>query len=90
MYTSEDCSRQCSCENGVLNCMNYEPCDENAVCSVKNGVRDCFCNNGYQGNGTYCERGECIFLEIVEKKHDNGRKETIGNNIQEKLDFFNI
>ena len=30
-------------------------CHDNATCHNTNGGYNCTCNNGYEGNGTYCK-----------------------------------
>ncbi|KAJ8043153.1 IgGFc-binding protein [Holothuria leucospilota] len=54
-FVARDCSEYCACEGrGNLQCRSME-CVENAQCSVKAGVRNCYCDDGYMGNG----REEC-------------------------------
>ncbi|KAJ8043154.1 IgGFc-binding protein [Holothuria leucospilota] len=54
-FVAGDCSEHCTCEGrGNLQCGSME-CAENAQCSVKAGVRNCYCDDGYMGNG----REEC-------------------------------
>ncbi|PIK44423.1 putative IgGFc-binding protein [Apostichopus japonicus] len=50
----EDCTLTCFCQNGTLECTEIF-CDENAECDIRGGVRNCFCNDGFVGNGTFCE-----------------------------------
>lgn len=38
-------------------------CSANAVCETRNGVRRCYCSNGYQGNGVVC-------TEVLTNCHD--------------------
>ncbi|PIK34071.1 putative IgGFc-binding protein [Apostichopus japonicus] len=52
-YTYPDCSRHCTCNNGNTNCV-ASTCDPDATCEIKNGVRDCYCNDGYTGDGQTC------------------------------------
>ncbi|KAJ8033898.1 Ryncolin-4 [Holothuria leucospilota] len=60
-----DCSRRCYCDDGQLSCdFNYQ-CSPNAVCEERNNVRQCYCNNGYEGNGVTCSiitRKDCLDL----------------------------
>ena len=44
--------------NGALQCSNVT-CAVEAVCTIEEGVRDCYCLEGYAGNGRECE-GECV------------------------------
>ena len=55
-YVNEDCSEVCSCNEGQLDCTPYG-CGDFATCRVKNGVRDCYCQNGFKGDGQVCFRG---------------------------------
>ncbi|XP_072033077.1 zonadhesin-like [Amphiura filiformis] len=53
-YVNEDCSEVCSCHEGKLNCTQYG-CSEFADCKIQNGVRDCYCQKGYSGDGQVCK-----------------------------------
>ena len=55
-YITEDCSEVCSCQEGQLDCTDYG-CGDFANCGVQNGVRDCYCQNGFKGDGQVCFRG---------------------------------
>ncbi|KAJ8033902.1 Fibrinogen C domain-containing protein 1-A [Holothuria leucospilota] len=56
-YVNSDCSRRCTCNNDQLNCDSSYQCTSNAACRVRNGVRKCYCNAGYEGDGvTSCIR----------------------------------
>ena len=55
-FVNEDCSEVCSCREGQLDCTHYG-CDDFATCGVKNGVRDCYCQDGFKGDGQVCFRG---------------------------------
>ncbi|XP_071835459.1 uncharacterized protein [Apostichopus japonicus] len=50
---NNDCTRKCSCSNNQLTCADYI-CITNAVCDVRDGVRKCYCNEGYEGDGETC------------------------------------
>lgn len=52
-YVNFECSQECTCNNDRLLCNNYN-CSPNAVCSVKNNVGKCHCNEGYDGDGETC------------------------------------
>ncbi|PIK38964.1 hypothetical protein BSL78_24193 [Apostichopus japonicus] len=54
-YVNDDCTQNCSCNNNQLTCENYR-CSTDAVCDVRDGVRKCYCNEGYKGNGETCPR----------------------------------
>ncbi|XP_071836582.1 microfibril-associated glycoprotein 4-like [Apostichopus japonicus] len=51
---NDDCTQKCSCNNNQLICEDYR-CSTNALCDVKNEVRQCYCNEGYEGDGETCE-----------------------------------
>ncbi|KAJ8019018.1 Fibrinogen-like protein 1 [Holothuria leucospilota] len=56
-YVNSDCSRRCTCNNDQLNCDSSYRCTSNAACRVRDGVRKCYCNAGYEGDGiTSCTR----------------------------------
>ncbi|PIK61749.1 hypothetical protein BSL78_01303 [Apostichopus japonicus] len=52
-YCNDVCTQKCSCNNNRLICEDYS-CTTNAVCAVKNEVRQCYCNEGYEGDGETC------------------------------------
>ncbi|PIK37121.1 putative angiopoietin-4-like [Apostichopus japonicus] len=53
-YVNDECTQKCSCNNNQLACEDYI-CSTNAECDVRNGVRQCYCNEGYEGDGETCE-----------------------------------
>ncbi|XP_071836659.1 uncharacterized protein [Apostichopus japonicus] len=54
-YVNENCTQKCSCSNNRLICEDDYNCSINAMCDVKNEVRQCYCNEGYEGEGEICE-----------------------------------
>ncbi|PIK35695.1 putative zonadhesin [Apostichopus japonicus] len=50
---NDDCTQKCSCNNNRLTCEDYR-CSTDAVCDVRDGVRKCYCNEGYEGDGETC------------------------------------
>ncbi|XP_071826658.1 uncharacterized protein [Apostichopus japonicus] len=54
-YVNDNCTQKCSCSNNRLICEDDYSCSTNAVCDVKNEVRQCYCNEGYEGDGETCE-----------------------------------
>ncbi len=50
MWVSPDCTHVCRCDEGSVHCEPYM-CHPDAECSVRNGVRDCYCKHGYRGDG---------------------------------------
>lgn len=65
VYIPPDCQQRCTCVDGDLVCVDLD-CDANAVCETRGGVHQCYCNEGFQGNGTYCERGMCLLCLVEE------------------------
>ncbi|PIK59709.1 Fibrinogen C domain-containing protein 1-A [Apostichopus japonicus] len=53
-YFNNDCTQKCSCSNNRLICQDNR-CSTNAVCDVRDGVRKCYCIEGYEGDGYICE-----------------------------------
>ncbi|KAJ8033721.1 Fibrinogen C domain-containing protein 1-A [Holothuria leucospilota] len=53
-YVNSDCSRRCNCSAGQLVCDDDYQCSSNAVCEERDGVRQCYCNPGYTGDGVTC------------------------------------
>ncbi|PIK57222.1 putative fibrinogen beta chain-like [Apostichopus japonicus] len=52
-FVNDDCTQKCSCNNNQLTCEDYR-CSTNAVCGVRNEIRQCYCNEGYEGDGENC------------------------------------
>ncbi|XP_077996404.1 alpha-tectorin-like [Glandiceps talaboti] len=48
------CTERCSCNAGGNHVCTGIACDENAGCEIRDGVRDCYCNDGYLGDGISC------------------------------------
>ncbi|PIK57221.1 putative fibrinogen-like protein 1 isoform X2, partial [Apostichopus japonicus] len=44
-FVNDDCTQKCSCINNQLICEDYR-CSTNAVCDVRNEIRQCYCNEG--------------------------------------------
>ncbi|XP_071835971.1 uncharacterized protein [Apostichopus japonicus] len=67
-YVSPSCSRNCSCVDGNVTCVNYM-CSVNAICNAtRNNAGQCYCKTGYVGDGTVCRYPKDC-LEIFE--HDD-------------------
>ena len=62
-YVNEDCSEVCVCGDGELICTPYG-CNQFADCKIQNGVRDCYCQDGFKGDGQICVRGGCYLYKI--------------------------
>ncbi|PIK34073.1 putative zonadhesin, partial [Apostichopus japonicus] len=58
-YVTEDCSRLCECTTTGIACAPYD-CDVNSECILRNGVRGCFCQDGYRGDGLQCEEAPAV------------------------------
>ena len=56
-----ECSSRCVCTEGQLECQTYQ-CDEFARCETKNGIRGCYCNRGFTGDGQTCTAGKHVFV----------------------------
>ncbi|XP_071836787.1 uncharacterized protein [Apostichopus japonicus] len=53
-YVNDNCTHKCSCSDNRLICEDDYSCSSNAVCDVENEVRQCYCNDGYEGDGETC------------------------------------
>ncbi|XP_071820705.1 fibrinogen-like protein A isoform X1 [Apostichopus japonicus] len=49
-----NCTTMYNCTHGIMSVDVEYNCSANAVCETRNGVRRCYCSNGYQGNGVVC------------------------------------
>ena len=58
-WIDETCSSKCTCMEGEVQCESYG-CHMDAKCRVRNGIRDCYCNRGYKGDGQTCTLGELV------------------------------
>ncbi|KAJ8033648.1 Ficolin-1 [Holothuria leucospilota] len=54
-YVNVNCSSSCQCHLNVLTCDNNYRCSSDATCEERDGVRQCYCNDGYTGDGQNCE-----------------------------------
>ncbi|KAJ8026415.1 Angiopoietin-1 [Holothuria leucospilota] len=54
-YVNHNCSEKCICSNDQLNCKPDFPCSPNASCRVEDGIRRCYCDDGYVGDGETCK-----------------------------------
>ncbi|XP_070564048.1 complement receptor type 1-like isoform X2 [Ptychodera flava] len=58
-FVKEHCDEECTCLiGGHLDCIAIR-CDPNAYCGNEGGVRDCYCNGGFIGNGRLCVSIHC-------------------------------
>ncbi|XP_041453704.1 zonadhesin-like [Lytechinus variegatus] len=61
-WTSNDCSMKCACSGGTVQCSSG-PCGNNEECTIKRGVRDCYCEDEYsRDDNQECVRdpGRCV------------------------------
>ncbi|KAJ8033986.1 Fibrinogen-like protein A [Holothuria leucospilota] len=54
VYLSQNCSSRCSCTSGHFSCDDTYQCNPNAVCEERNDVIQCYCDEGYTGDGVNC------------------------------------
>ncbi|KAJ8033903.1 Fibrinogen-like protein A [Holothuria leucospilota] len=54
VYISPNCSRRCSCINGQFTCDDTYQCSPHAFCEERNNGSQCYCNEGYKGDGVNC------------------------------------
>ncbi|KAJ8033638.1 IgGFc-binding protein [Holothuria leucospilota] len=52
---STNCTRRCECQSNVLTCEDDYRCSSDATCEERDGLRKCYCNDGYTGDGQNCE-----------------------------------
>ncbi|KAJ8034033.1 Ryncolin-4 [Holothuria leucospilota] len=55
-YINDDCTQNCSCINNQISCDPSYQCSPDATCTVESGVRKCYCNEGFIGDGEVCVR----------------------------------
>ncbi|XP_071836625.1 fibrinogen-like protein A isoform X2 [Apostichopus japonicus] len=52
-YINSGCTRRSTCQNNQLIEASYQ-CSVHATCATRSGVRKCYCNTNYQGDGVTC------------------------------------
>ncbi|XP_071836770.1 uncharacterized protein [Apostichopus japonicus] len=52
-YVNSSCTRRSTCRNNTLVDESYQ-CSEHATCDERSGVRKCYCNQNYHGDGETC------------------------------------
>ena len=57
VWVAPDCSSRCVCMGSKQVLCERRQCNESAQCDVKNGMRDCYCNDGFVGDGINCATG---------------------------------
>ncbi|KAJ8033951.1 Ryncolin-4 [Holothuria leucospilota] len=53
-FINVDCTQNCTCIDNQLSCNADYECSTDATCSVKEGIRKCYCNEGFEGDGERC------------------------------------
>lgn len=53
-YINNGCTEKYTCQNDELNSDSNYRCSPNAECIFKDGVRQCHCNEGFEGDGETC------------------------------------
>ncbi|PIK40827.1 putative fibrinogen C domain-containing protein 1 [Apostichopus japonicus] len=61
-YVNSRCSRKSTCRNNQIIQASYQ-CSDHATCAERNGVRKCYCNPNYQGDGETCTHN-CFVADI--------------------------
>ncbi|KAJ8033621.1 Ficolin-1 [Holothuria leucospilota] len=54
-YVNADCSKKCTCLENQLSCNLDYDCSSDATCSVVDDIHQCYCNDGYAGDGETCK-----------------------------------
>ncbi|PIK38851.1 putative ryncolin-1-like [Apostichopus japonicus] len=57
-HINDNCSRRYTCNNTEL-ITEAHSCSVDASCDERDGVRNCYCNDGYYGDGVTCIRRDC-------------------------------
>ncbi|XP_071835786.1 uncharacterized protein [Apostichopus japonicus] len=52
-YVNSGCTRRSTCQNNQIIEASYQ-CSDHATCAERNGVRKCYCNTNYEGDGETC------------------------------------
>ncbi|PIK47130.1 hypothetical protein BSL78_16026 [Apostichopus japonicus] len=52
-YINSRCTRRSTCSNNQIIEASYQ-CSDHATCDERSGVRKCYCNQNYQGDGVTC------------------------------------
>ncbi|KAJ8033066.1 Angiopoietin-related protein 7 [Holothuria leucospilota] len=55
-FINDDCTQNCTCLDNQFICNTDYECSTDATCTVKDGIRKCYCNDGFEGNGEICIR----------------------------------
>ncbi|XP_071837011.1 uncharacterized protein [Apostichopus japonicus] len=55
-FVNSGCTRKGVCTNGLIIWDEGYACSPKAECGVRNDIRQCYCANGYRGDGVTCTR----------------------------------
>ncbi|PIK47066.1 hypothetical protein BSL78_16058 [Apostichopus japonicus] len=61
-YVNSRCTRRSTCRNNQILKVSYQ-CSDHATCAERNGVRKCYCNQNYHGDGVTCTHN-CFVADI--------------------------
>ncbi|PIK61436.1 putative IgGFc-binding protein-like [Apostichopus japonicus] len=56
VFVNSGCTRRSHCSNNQLIEEESYHCSDDATCDVRDGVRRCYCIDGYEGDGVTCTR----------------------------------
>ncbi|PIK58399.1 Angiopoietin-related protein 1 [Apostichopus japonicus] len=65
-FVNSGCTRKGVCTNGEIIWDEGYACSPKAECGVRNEIRQCYCANGYRGDGVNCTRPPKDCQEIFE------------------------
>ncbi|PIK36827.1 putative ficolin-2-like [Apostichopus japonicus] len=70
-YVNPRCTRKSTCRNNQIIGASYQ-CSVHATCAKRNGVRNCYCNPNYEGDGETCTRRaqDCYDLYVSGTRSD--------------------
>ncbi|XP_071835376.1 uncharacterized protein [Apostichopus japonicus] len=70
-YINSRCTQKSTCRNNRLVDESYQ-CSSYATCTERNGVRKCYCNPNYEGDGVTCTRRaqDCYDLYVSGTRND--------------------
>ncbi|XP_071836241.1 uncharacterized protein [Apostichopus japonicus] len=71
-YVNPGCTRKGVCTNGQITWDEAYACSPNAVCDVRDNIRQCYCTGGYRGDGETCTRPPKDCQEI----YDDGSRDS--------------
>lgn len=63
-HADANCTAYYSCINNILTIERTHKCSVNATCEVRDGVRRCYCKDGFSGDGLTCLQRDCYDVFI--------------------------